>query len=77
MCPANDNLTSCKISTVNRLLHAENMCAAKIHCELCTVYNQNVMSEGTVRQWCGMFKDEQTNEQLFMMKSKCSAICNE
>jgi hypothetical protein len=29
----------------------------EIHCELCTVYCQNVMSEGTVRQWCRMFKD--------------------
>jgi hypothetical protein len=25
------------------------------------VYGQNVMSEGTVRQWCRMFKDGQTN----------------
>jgi hypothetical protein len=25
------------------------------------VYAQNVMSEGTVRQWCGMFKDGRTN----------------
>jgi hypothetical protein len=34
------------------------MSAAKIHLELrATVYGQNVMREGTVRQWCGMFKD--------------------
>jgi hypothetical protein len=25
------------------------------------VYGQNVMSEGTVRQWCRMFKDGETN----------------
>jgi hypothetical protein len=25
------------------------------------IYGQNVMSEGTVRQWCRMFKDGQTN----------------
>jgi transposase len=25
------------------------------------VYGRNVMSEGTVRQWCGMFKDGRTN----------------
>jgi hypothetical protein len=25
------------------------------------VYGQNVMSEGTVRQWCGMFKDGWTD----------------
>jgi hypothetical protein len=35
------------------------MSAAEIHRELCAVYGQNVMSEGTVRQWCRMFKDGQ------------------
>jgi hypothetical protein len=33
------------------------MRAAEIHCELCAVYGTNVMSEGTIRQWCVMFKD--------------------
>jgi transposase len=37
------------------------MSAAEIHNELCAVYGQNVVSEGTVRQWCRMFKDERTN----------------
>jgi hypothetical protein len=37
------------------------MSAAEIHCELCAVYGQNVMSEGTVRQWCRMIKDGRTN----------------
>jgi hypothetical protein len=37
------------------------MSAAEIHHELCTVYDQNVMREGTVRQWCGMFKDRRKN----------------
>jgi hypothetical protein len=36
------------------------MSAAEIHRELCVVYDQN-MSEGNVRQWRRMFKDEQTN----------------
>jgi hypothetical protein len=36
------------------------MNAAEIHCELYTVYGQNVMSEGTVRR-CRMFKDGRTN----------------
>jgi hypothetical protein len=39
----------------------------EIHHELCEVYNQNVMSGGTVRRWCRMFKDGQTN---FTMKSE-------
>jgi hypothetical protein len=35
-----------------------------------TVYGQNVMSEGTLRQWCRMFKNGRTNEQMFTMKSE-------
>jgi hypothetical protein len=57
MCPVIDNPTGCEIRAVIRFLHAKNISAAEIHCELCTVYCQNVMSEGTVRQWCRMFKD--------------------
>jgi transposase len=37
------------------------MCAAEIHRELCAIYGQNIKSEGTVRQWRKMFKDELTN----------------
>jgi hypothetical protein len=46
------------------------MSAAEIHYELFEVYGKCVMSEGAVRQWCIMFRDEQTNEQMFMMKSE-------
>jgi hypothetical protein len=38
-----------------------NMSAVKIHCELCMIYGQNVMNEGTVTQWCRMLKDARTN----------------
>jgi hypothetical protein len=59
MCPAIDNLASCEIRAVNHFLHAKIMSGAEIHLELCkAVYVQNVMSEGTVRQCCIMFKDE-------------------
>jgi hypothetical protein len=37
------------------------MSAEEIRHELFTVYGQNLMSEGTVRQWCKMFKDGRTN----------------
>jgi transposase len=38
------------------------MSAAEIHRELCSaVHDQNVMSEGTVRQWCRMFRHGSTN----------------
>jgi hypothetical protein len=57
MCPVVDNTTSCKIHAVNRFLQTKNMSAVEIQHEVCAVYDQNVMSEGTVRQWCTMFQD--------------------
>jgi hypothetical protein len=38
------------------------MSAAEIHHELCTVYGQNVMSKGTVRQWYRLFKGGRTDD---------------
>jgi hypothetical protein len=68
MCSAIDNPAGCKIRAVIRFLHSKNMSAAEIHREICaTVYDQNVMSEGTVRQWCRMFKE---GELMFTMKSE-------
>jgi hypothetical protein len=61
MCPAIDNPISCEICAVIRFLHAKNMIAAEIHLELYVVYVQNITSEGTVRQWCRVFKDGRTN----------------
>jgi hypothetical protein len=61
MCRAINNPTSCKIRSVISFLHAKNMSAAEFLRELCVVYSQNVMSEGTVRQWCTVFKDGCTN----------------
>jgi hypothetical protein len=49
MHPAIDNPASCKIHAVIHFLHAKGLSAAEIHHELCAVYNQNVMHEGTVR----------------------------
>jgi hypothetical protein len=37
------------------------MSVAEIYCELFAVYGQNVISEGTVRQRCRMFKDGRTS----------------
>jgi hypothetical protein len=64
MCPVIDNPASCKIHAVIHFLQAKNMSAAEIHLELCAVYGQNVTSEGTLKQWCRMFKDRQVNGYL-------------
>jgi hypothetical protein len=58
--PAIDNLVSCEIRVVIHFLHAKITSAEEIHRELCAaMYGQNVlvMSEGTLRQCCAMFKD--------------------
>jgi hypothetical protein len=58
VCPAVDNPANWEIRAVIRSVHAKDMNAAE-----CTVSyaGQNVMSEGTVRQWCRMCKDGRTN----------------
>jgi hypothetical protein len=61
MCPTIDNPTSCKAGAVIHFLYAKNISAAEIHCELCTIYGQNIMSEGIVGQCCRMFKYGRTN----------------
>jgi hypothetical protein len=60
-CHAIDNPAICEIHTVICFLHAKNMSAVVIHHKLHAVYSQNVMSKGTVRQYCRMFKDGRTN----------------
>jgi hypothetical protein len=57
ICPVIDNPASCKIHAATCFLHTTNMGALEIHQQLCADYGQNVMTEGTVRQCCRMFKD--------------------
>jgi hypothetical protein len=61
MCAAINNPASCEVRAVIRFLHAKQMNAADIHCELCVLYGPNIMSEGSVRQWCRMFRNGPTN----------------
>jgi transposase len=61
ICPVIDNPASCKIHIVIHSLHAKSTSAAEIRHELYVVCGQNVMSEGTVRQWCRTFRDRRTN----------------
>jgi hypothetical protein len=65
MCPEIDTSASCEIRAVIRFLRAKNISAAEIHRELCAVYEQNVMSEGTVKQWRRLLKDGRI---IFTMK---------
>jgi hypothetical protein len=57
MYPAIDNAASCEIFAVIRFPHAKNMTPTEIHRELCAVYCQNIMNEGTVKRLCRTSKD--------------------
>jgi hypothetical protein len=57
MYPMIDYSTSCEIRAIICFLHTKNMSTVETHYELCALCRQNVMSEGTIRQWCRMFKD--------------------
>jgi transposase len=78
VCPAINNPASCEICVVIRFLHA-NMSAAEIHRELCAVYDQNtcIMSEGTVRQWCRMFRHGWTNVLDEEWSDRPSLVCDD
>jgi hypothetical protein len=67
MCPAIDNPASCEICAVIHLHQAKNMSAAEIHCEICVVYGQNVISKELKHNGVECSK---MCEQMFMMKSK-------
>jgi hypothetical protein len=41
---------SCKVRAVISFLHAEGQRAAEIHCRLCRLYGDNVMSDSCVRE---------------------------
>jgi transposase len=77
MCPVTDRPASREIRVVIRFLHVNNMSAAEIHCELWAVYGQDVMTVGTVRQWCRMFKDGRTNAQDEDRSRRPSAVSDD
>jgi hypothetical protein len=61
MCAEIENPASCKVRSVIRFLLVENHRPIETHRQLCKVYENNVMSEGGVWQWCIMFKNGHTN----------------
>jgi hypothetical protein len=64
MCLAIDNPASCEIRAIIRFLLVRNTRDAEIHSELCAVYSQSAMREGTVRQGSKLGK------QILKMKSE-------
>jgi hypothetical protein len=52
---------SCEARPVICFLHAEGQSTAKIYCQLCLVYDDNVMSDSCVRECCRKFRDGYTD----------------
>ena len=47
----------CEIRSVIRFLNARNVKPADIHCQICEVYGENVMSDAMVRKWVRKFNE--------------------
>ena len=48
---------NCEIRSVIRFLNARNVLPSEIHHQICQVYGDNAMSDGTVRKWVRMFNE--------------------
>ena len=57
MPPLIENPAGCEICSVIRYLSAKGEKAVEIHCNICEVHGQNIMSDGMVRKWVRAFKD--------------------
>jgi hypothetical protein len=76
MCPAIDNLASCKIPIIIIFLHSKSMIGAEIH-GFCAVYDQNVMIKGTIRQCVECSKIDGRTNVHNVERSGRPAICSE
>ena len=57
MPPLNENPADCETRSVIHYLSAKRVKAVEIHCNICEVYGQNIMSDGMVYKWVRAFKD--------------------
>jgi hypothetical protein len=48
---------SCEVCAMIQFLPAEGQSTVEIHCRLCCVYGENVISDSCVREWCRKFRD--------------------
>lgn len=56
LCPA-----ACEVRSVIWFSQAEGNGAAQIYCRLCADYDNTVMSDGSVQDWCRQFKNGRTD----------------
>ena len=56
-----EGAADCEIRSVIRFLNARNVLPSEIHHQICQVYGDNAMSDGTVRKWVRMFNEGREN----------------
>jgi len=56
-----EGAADCEIRYVIGFLNARNVLPIEIHHQICQVYGDNVMSDGTVRKWVRMFNEGREN----------------
>ena len=56
-----EGAADCEIRSVICFLNARNVLPSEIHHQICQVYGDNVMSDGTVRKWVQMFNEGREN----------------
>ena len=56
-----EGAANCEIRSVIRFLNGRNVIPSEIHHQICAVYSDNAMSDGTVRKWVRMFNEGREN----------------
>jgi len=52
-----EGAANCEIRSVIRFLNTRNVLLSEIHHQICQVYGDNAMCDGTVRKWVRMFNE--------------------
>jgi len=56
-----ENHAACEMRSAIRFLNAKNTKPNEIHCQLCDVYGEHVMSSSAVRRWVRLFNEGREN----------------
>jgi hypothetical protein len=67
----------CEIQSVIRFLKARNVKPANIHCQICAVYGETVMSDGMVRKWVRKFNEGRHNERDKPLSGQQSVVSDD
>ena len=61
MFKAIEGTADCEIRSVIRFLNARNVLPSEIHHQICQVYGDNAMRDGTFKKWVSIFNEGREN----------------